>query len=56
MDSRLTKRVDENGLFWQICQSCIEWTMYEDLATDPADGMLTDICQRCAAKGADSER
>lgn len=44
MDHMLTRRVDPDGQVWQICQICIEWVRYEDLAIDPTDGLRWDIC------------
>lgn len=47
MDSRLSRRKDDNGQVWQICQICIEWVRYEDLAPTQTEGVRWDVCSPC---------
>lgn len=49
-DWSLTRHVDDQGRQWVICQSCVEWTPYEELAVDPEDGLRWDICKTCDEK------
>lgn len=48
----MDRRVDPNGQVWQICQICIEWVRYEDLAIDPSDGLRWDVCATCDSQQA----
>ena len=50
MDFRLSRRTDKHGEIWQICELCTEWTSYENLAIDPADGLRWDVCKDCKEK------
>lgn len=49
-DRSLTRHVDNQGRQWVICQLCVEWTSYEQLAVDPDDGIRWDICKTCDKK------
>lgn len=47
VDSRLTRYIDDEGRPWVLCQGCCEEFSSEELAVDPEDGQLIDLCKSC---------
>lgn len=50
VDSRLTRYIDDEGRPWVLCQGCCEECSPDQLAVDPEDGQLIDMCKTCFEK------